>query len=166
MKFKQNEEPEKIEISEKLKEGFIELIQFEIEKLSFIDSAKRYFDKNGLTDESRFFSDTFKSCKVFIRNLINFVSENGVDFPEFTVPATITFTDKKEPFEKLVKFEDGFEKGITALIDIAFEDKNWKIFIYLLRTLDCMDHIACKTLGAIENGGNINSLCKQHFLER
>ena len=65
MKFKQNEESEKVEMSNPLEEGFIDLIQFEITKLNLISSAKCYFYKNGLMDYKKFFKTLYiwKTCK-------------------------------------------------------------------------------------------------------
>ena len=97
MKFKQNEESEKVEMSNPLEEGFIDLIQFEITKLNLISSAKCYFYKNGLMDYKKFFKTLYKNCEEIKHCLVAFVTENGTELPEFKIPEAIVFSNIKEP---------------------------------------------------------------------
>lgn len=166
MKFKQNEESEKVEMSNPLEEGFIDLIQFEITKLNLISSAKCYFYKNGLMDYKKFFKTLYKNCEEIKHCLVTFVTENGTELPEFKIPEAIAFSNTKEPFEKLAKMEDVFEEKLLKLIDIAFENKDWKAFHYLLKKLDTIDHICCRALAAVENNANVLALCEQHITEK
>ena len=53
MTFKQNNEQENVK--DPVKEGLLNLIQFEIDKLSLISSAKHYFYNNGLMTYKKFF---------------------------------------------------------------------------------------------------------------
>lgn len=164
MKFKQNNEPEKVE--NPIKDGFIDLIQFEITKLSLISSAKFYFYQNGLMNYKKFFKHLYKGCEEIKHCLVSFATEIGIELPDFKLPKSIEFSNSKEPFEKLAEMEDEFEDKLNSLIDLAFEDKNWKVFHYLLKKLDTIDHLCCRALAAVENNANVLDLCEQHTLEK
>ena len=166
MKFKQSEEPEKETNS--LQDEFANLIQFEITKLSLITSAKLYFYKEGLMDYKKFFKYLYKSCEEIKHCLTAFAVDNDFKLGAFEIPKLVTFSDIKEPFKQLADMEDEFEDRLNTLINLAVEDKNWKVFHYLLKKLDTIDHICCRALAAIENNANILALipCEQHTTEK
>lgn len=164
MKFKQNNESEKIE--NPIKDGFIDLIQFEINKLNLISSAKVYFYQNGLMNYKKFFKYLHKNCEEIKHCLVSFTNEIGIELPDFKLPKSIEFSNSKEPFEKLAEMEDEFEDKLYRLLDLASEDKNWKVFHYLLKKLDTIDHICCRALAAVENNADVLALCEQHTSEK
>jgi len=170
MKFKQHQEEQNKEqdkISIKLKEGFIDLIQFEIDKLTLISSAKFYFYENGLMSYKKFFKCLYKSCEEIKYCLVSQLKNNGVEIPEFTIPAIVDdFENPTIPFKMLAEMEDQFEEKLNNLINIAFEDKDWKNFHYLLKKLDTIDHICCRALAAVENKADVLALCEQHISEK
>lgn len=174
MKFKTSENeqspgPKKVGMSTELYNKFIDLIQFEIEKLNLINSAQCYFFKEGQMAYKKFFAYIEEQCKKVKSCLILHLSSNMEEIPEFKIPAQIKFEDLKEPFVKLAEMEDSYEEKLNNLIDIAFVDKNWKSFYYLLKKLDTIDHLCCRAVVAIENKCNVLNLlpaCEQHTLEK
>lgn len=169
MTFKANQEESEVKskkMSDKLYKGFVDLIQFEIDKLTFISSAKFYFYTNGLMQYKKFFAELYKSCEEIKCCLINQLRKCDRNIPELIIRTEEPFNDSKKPFEVLAKMEDTFERVLNDLINIAFEDKDWNNFYYLLKKLDKIDHICCRALAAIENGADISMLCEQRISEK
>ncbi len=169
MKFKTNQEEQSNEqgkMSLSLYKGFIDLIQFEIDKLALISSAKFYFCENGLINNKKFFKTLYKSCEEIKHCLIEQLIKNSAAVPEFTIPGIISFDDTVTPFKMLSDMEDTFESKLISLIDIAFGDKDWYNFHYLLKKLDTIDHICCRALAAVKNNADVLTLCEQHTLEK
>ena len=169
MTFKQESEENKSlkNMSKELYDGFIDLIQFEIDKLSLISAAKSYFYMNGMINYKKFLKDIYKGCEKIKCCLIDQLRLNQQDIPEFIIPEVKSnFENKEEPFKVLSNMEDEFEKKLIKLINIAFDDKDWKNFHYLLKKLDTIDHICCRALAAVKNNANILELCEQHTTEK
>jgi len=168
MKFKTDQEEQKQgSMSENLYKGFIDLIQFEIDKLSLISSAKNYFYNNGLMNYKKFFKRLYESCEKIKHCFIGQLMKNNEIVPEFTIPGLVSsFDDVQTPFRMLADMEDTFEEKLRKLIDIAFEDKDWINFHYLLKKLDTIDHICCRALAAVKNKEDVLMLCEQHIMEK
>ncbi len=168
MKFKSNQEDQnkELEISENLKSGFLDLIQFEIDKLTLLNSACYYFYKLGLTDYKKFCKHLLKACEDTKHCLIWQVMKNSILIPELTIPKQVEFADKIEPFKLLASMEETYVEKVTKLIDIAMEDKNWNNFNYLLDKLKAVDYICSRALSAVENNANILALCEPHIMEK
>ena len=168
MKFKQNEQPvEKGGMSKELYDKFIELIQMEVDKLSFISSAKFYFYNTGQMNYKKFFKCLYKNCEELKYCLIGFLINQMEDIPSFTIPKLdIDFKDDIEPFKKMAEYEDTFIEKLNDIITQAYNDKNWQAFHYLLKKLDGIDHICCRALAAVEHGADILQLCEQPSKEK
>lgn len=171
MKFKQNQEDvqeaEKSLMSKELYNGFIDLIQFECNKLALISEAKNYFWNQGLMNYKKFFKGLFKACEEVKCCLIGQLQKRLQEIPEFKIPALDNdFDDPITPFKKLAEMEDEFETKLNDLINQAFEDKDWVNFHYLLKKLDTIDHICCRALAAVENKADVLALCEQHTSEK
>lgn len=173
MKFKTNlqgseeAKEDKQSMPKELYEGFIDLIQFEIDKLSLVSSAKFYFYKNGFMNYKKFFKCIYKSCEELKHCLVSYLENAQQDIPEFKIPELgRDFENEIEPFKMLAKMEDVFEEKLLSLIDIAFDNKDWKSFHYLLKKLDTIDHLCCRALAAIENKQDVLALCEQHTSEK
>lgn len=168
MKFKQNEQPaEKEGMSKELYDKFIELIQMEVDKLSFISSAKLYFYSTGQMNYKKFFKHLHKNCEELKHCLIGFLINQMEDIPSFTIPKLdIDFKDDIEPFKKMAEYEDTFIEKLNDIITQAYNDKNWQAFHYLLKKLDGIDHICCRALAAVEHGADVLQLCEQPSKEK
>mgnify|MGYP002622092401 CR=1 FL=1 len=166
MKFKSqqeepNPEPEKQQMSNELYNGFIDLIQFEYNKLAIISSAKHYFWEQGLSDYKKFFKRLYESCEKTKYCLINQLQKQMLSVPEFRIPALVDdFDNPISPFEKMSELEDEFTIKLQHLITIAFEDKDWTNFHYLLNKIDTIDHLCCRALAAVKNKANVSALCE------
>ena len=156
MKYKTQEpEQEKSGMNKELYDMFIDLIQFEIEKLSFIHSARIYFYHNGYIDYKKFFKHMYKACEATKHCLMNFLIESLEPIPDFTIPAlNLEFRDKFEPFEELQKMEDEYAEKINALALKAFEVKDMHVLAYIINKLNEIKHIACIALEAVKNDQN------------
>lgn len=172
MKFKQVEEEVKSptgKMSKELHSKFIDLIQFEINKLAKVTAAKFYFYENGNIGYKKFFKYLYKSCEEVKGCLIGFLRSQMEEIPEFKIPVIITdFKDSKEPFQIMAELEDEFVEKLNDLINQAFDDKNWMAFHYLLKKLDTIDHLCCRALAAVENQADVSALipCEQHSTEK
>ena len=173
MKFKQQQEEQeevkvnKTKISEELKKSIVDLIQFEIDKLSLVKSAKYYCYYKGLVKYEKYFAGLYNACEKVKDCLIMFLKSKGCDIPEFTIPEIEKdFENITKPFELLAEKEDKYEEMIISLIDIAFSDKDWVTFNYFLKKLDGIDHICCRALEAVKNNGNVLDLCEQRITEK
>ena len=168
MRFKQSEQPvEKEGMSKELYDKFIELIQMEVDKLSFISSAKFYFYNTGQMNYKKFFKHLYKNCEELKHCLIGFLINQMEDIPSFTIPKlNIDFKEDIEPFKKMAEYEDTFVEKLNDIITQAYNDKNWQAFHYLLKKLDGIDHICCRALAAVEHGADILQLCEQPSKEK
>jgi len=172
MKFKQPEEesPKKEGMSKELHDGFVDLIQFEIDKLGMVCSAKYYFYETGQMSYKKFFKYLYKQCEEVKWCMISFLKNSLEEVPQFKIPAIIPdFENAKEPFEKLAEMEDEFVEKLNSLIDIAFSDRNWIAFHYLLKKIDTIDHLCCRALAAVENKADVLDLipkCESHTSEK
>lgn len=156
MKYK-TQEPEEVKngMNKELYDLFIDLIQFEIEKLNFIYSAKIYFYHNGYIDYKKFFKQMYKGCEDSKHCLINFLIESLEPIPGFTIPAmNFEFRDKLEPFEKLREYEDSYVEKVNNIALKAFELKDMHTFAYIINKLNDVKHIACIALEAVKNNQN------------
>lgn len=169
MKFKQNQELEQesqIKMNKDLYEAFIDLIQFEINKIGIIESAKFYFYKNGLMSYKKFFKYLWKNCNDIKMCLISYVMEHMGELPEFTINSIkADFENPIEPFKILASKEDEYCDKLTKMIDLAFENKEWSAFKYLLEKLNKIDHICCRALAAVEHDADVSDLipCESHI---
>lgn len=157
MKYKTQEEPVKIKsgMDKELYDLFIDLIQFEINKLSFISSAKTYFFHNGYLDYKKFFKYMYKGCEKSKHCLINHLIEEMEEIPEFKIPAlNLDFKDAVEPFEVLRELEDSYAEKINAIALKAFELKDMHTLAYILPKISEIKHIACIALEAVKNEQN------------
>lgn len=174
MKFKSNQSEEQNKeqkgMSKELHSAFVDMIQFEIDKLQWVTSAKFYSIDNGLSSYEKFFEYLIKKCAETKDCFIGYLRLNMEEVPDFREAALINdFTNTVEPFKQLAQLEDVYEEKLNNLITIANNDKNWKVFSYLLKKIDCVDHICCRALAAVENKADPNALipsCEQHFLEK
>ena len=156
MKYKTQEpEQEKSGMNSELYNLFVDLIQFEIEKLSFIHSAKVYFYHNGYIDYKKFFKYMYKGCEASKHCLMNFLIESLEPIPDFTIPAmNFEFEDKVEPFEKLREYEDEYTEKISNLALKALELKDMHVLAYAINKVKEIKHIACIALEAVKNDQN------------
>ena len=161
MKFKQEEQnEEKAKISKDLYNGFIDLIQLEVDKITLIESGIQYFEKIGICDCGYFLTRAKDKCCMIKKCLISYLLSKEQDIPEFTIPKFVAeFENKVEPFSLLSKIEDKYEQSLYKLVSIAFEDKDWSSFVYLLDKLREFDHCFCQALAAVKNDGYISGLC-------
>lgn len=175
MKFKeQPQQEQKQEVQEKsggmskaLYDNFVDLIQFEIKKLTLIESAKHYYRIRGNQTYVEFLTGLGKECKKVKCCLIDQLVNNNKEVPEFLIPQMIvSFDDPLTPFKTLAELEDKFEEELTNLINIAFEDKDWKNFYYFMKKQDLLDGICHRALSAIENKADLLKLCEQHTSEK
>lgn len=156
MKYKtQDPEQEKSGMNKELYNLFIDLIQFEIEKLSFIHSAKVYFYHNGYINYKKFFKHMYKGCEASKHCLMNFLIESLEPIPDFSIPAmNLEFKDKIEPFEKLREYEDNYTEKINNIALKAFELKDMRVLAYIINKINEIKHIACIALEAVKNDQN------------
>ena len=157
MKYKTQEGPAEIKsgMDKELYDLFIDLIQFEINKLSFISSAKTYFFHNGYLDYKKFFKYMYKGCEKSKHCLINYLIEEMEEIPEFKIPAlNLDFKNAVEPFEVLRELEDSYAEKINAIALKAFELKDMRTLAYILPKISEIKHIACIALEAVKNEQN------------
>ncbi len=158
MKYKIQDEPkeqEKKGMNKELYDMFIDLIQFEIDKLSFISSAKIYFFQNGYLDYKKFFKAMYEGCEVSKHCLIGFLTKQMEEIPEFKIPAlNPEFENAIEPFEILQKLEDSYAEKINAIGVKALELKDMQILAYVFPKIAEIKHIACIALAAVKNEQN------------
>ena len=173
MKFKTNQEEQNKEVekmSKELYDGFLDLIQFEVDKLTLIESARLYFHKIGLVNYEKFFKGLYKVCKETKNCLIEHLYNNSSkEIPEFVIPQIVSFesfSENTKPFKMLAEMEDTFVEKINNLISISNGDRNWNSFYYLLQKLSKVDHICCRALSAVENKADVLALCEQHISEK
>lgn len=160
MKFKTEQE------SSLLYDALVALIQIEVNKKSLLESGLIYFDKNGFGNYYQFFNKTKAKCDQLYSCLLNYLRDNFKSSPEFVIPTTNTDYDNPiSLFETLAKIEDSFESKLNDAINIAFNDKDWKSFHYLLKKFDNINHICCKALAAVKNNQDLTELCERHFWE-
>ena len=163
MKYKVQNEPkeQKKGMNKELYDMFIDLIQFEIDKLSFISSAKTYFFHNGYLNYKEFFTSMYKGCEKNKHCLLKFLTEQMEEIPEFKIPALETeFENEIEPFEILQKLEDSYAEKINAIGVKALELKDMQILAYIFPKIAEIKHIACIALAAVKNEQNPLDLLK------
>lgn len=164
MKYKIQEEPkeqEKKGMNKELYEMFIDLIQFETDKLSFISSAKLYFFHNGYFGYVKFFDFMYKGCENNKCCLIEFLTKQMEEIPEFKIPALDTeFENETEPFEVLQKLEDSYVEKINAIGVKALELKDMQTLAYVFPKIAEIKHLACVALAAVKNEQNLLDLLK------
>ena len=166
MKFKQQEDTKQEITTNKLFDGLVDLIKFEIDKKVLIYSAIFYFEDNGRNDYKKFFKYVNNMCEDNKNCLIRFTKECFGKIPSMTFgEIKDDFASIIEPFKQLAEMEDTYKQKLNNLIDLAFEEKDWSSFHYLLNKLGEIEYICCKALATIENKGNVLDLCEQHIME-
>lgn len=172
MTFRQYEEPKEEVKSKKdndLYEMFGDLIQFEEDKLALISAAKAYFCKNGLESYKKFFEFLAKTCCETKLCLTKFLITEKEVVPVLHIPeVNLDFEDEIAPFKTVAKMENEFLDRINAMLTKANEDKNWRVFSYLLKKLDCVDGLCTRALAAVNNKSDVLALipCEQHSSEK
>lgn len=158
MKYKTQENPIQEKVQEKkgmdksLYEMFVDLIQFEINKLSFITSAKTYFFQHGFLNYKKFFKAMYCECEELKGCLVGYLIEQMEEVPEFKIPAIDTdFENHLEPFEILRDLEDRYVNTINAIALKALEVKDMHTLAYMLPKIAEVKHIACIALEAVKN---------------
>lgn len=134
--IKDNKENE-VGMDNELHNLIIDLIQFEIEKCTFIKSSKFYFKSIGLTELYKFFNGIYYRCSSLKDSLCNYLIERDEDIPEFNIPKIDTsFESKSEPFEIFIKFEDEYFNKVNKIVERSLEVKDFcsfSFFLYMLR---------------------------------
>lgn len=166
MKFKSQEGVKQETTTNKLFDGLVDLINFEIDKKVLIYSSIFYFENNGRNDYKKFFKYLNNICEDNKNCLIHFTKEHFGKIPSMVFgEIKDDFANILEPFKQLSEMEDTYEQKLNNLINLAFDEKDWSTFHYLLNKLSEMEHICCKALATIENKGNILDLCEQHTMD-
>ena len=153
--MKLKEEVKKEGMNKDLYDLFIDLIQFEINKLSFISSAKFYFYMHGMMNYKKFFKKMYKCCEKSKACFVSYLMNSFENIPEFTIPAlNIEFESPQEIFEKLAELEDKYADKLNKIAETAFSISDMKTLAYILPKINEIDHIACRAMEAVKNEQN------------
>lgn len=165
MKFKTNDPEKKSKMDKDLYDLFIDLIQFEIEKITFIKSASKYFDLNGYQDYDGFFKDIERDCSEFKECICNYLLNRLEILPDFKCPAIdVDFSNAQQVFDLFASLEeDGFEK-LNELAKKALDVLDMGALAYLLKKLSNFSHIACRAKEAVKNNQPVRDLLLKNVM--
>lgn len=169
MKLKEHE-VEKEGMNKELYDLFINMIQLEYNKSSFLKGAKFYCWAHGLQEYANFFKvmmDTCASCKNdFIYHLLGRFEV----IPELKVEAVKTeYESTEEVFTEFVKREEEFVDLIERIVTKSKELDDVNAMAFSLPILNKVDHIACRALAAVKNDKNPFDLvryCCEDYIPR
>ena len=154
MKFKEKPE-EKSGMAKELYDMFIDIIQTEYEKMSFVLSAKFYYYQNGCMNYKKFFSKMLENCGKCKFDFEAFLVNHMEEVPEFTVPEiNLDFDETITPFDKFVEYEEDFVEKLNALAKKALELADVEVLAFVLPMIKCIDHIACRAAECVKNQQN------------
>ena len=161
MRFKQQEKENK-EVSSPLVDSLKKLLQIEIDKITLVEAAMSYFFIHGNSDYAEFFKRLHKLCVACKLDLENHLFVTIAELPEVTIHQIKLddFSSDLKVFELLAAMEDEYVDTLTAIIDIANNDKNWETFSYLIKILDKIDHIGSRAYSAVKANKDVLSLIK------
>lgn len=184
MKFRQYDlqEPEKKEESKVKKDSennsdvnsvydsISDLVQFEIEKMTFIKESILYFDENGYIKYKEFFEYILSLCldtkKKLMEHLLTFFKKS----PEFKIPAIDIedIDDCKKLFEELDDYSNEFIERNSDALKTCVDEQDWFTWKLLMSLFDNCDHVCTKAVVAVTNGEDISKLipCEQHSSEK
>lgn len=149
---------EKVEVEGMNKELYdliIDFLQFEINKLSLLDSAKFYFYQNGLEHYRCFINYVTRCCKETKYAIVEYLVNHMEDVPDMKLPGLdLDFDDKYEPFVKLASMEDNALKKLSDIVEKACEVKDYCTGLFFADFIKHVDHIACRALEAVRNDEN------------
>lgn len=153
------EEPNFEKMNEEMYNLFIDLLKFEFNKISFINSAKFYFHQHGLESYKNFFEQMRNNCCDFKEDLTMHLLNRSADIPEMTIPAmNFDFEDSVDVFKQFAAFEDKAYKKLEAVGIKALEIKDIKSLAFIVGKNNKNDHIACRALEAVRNEQDPNKL--------
>lgn len=167
MKFKEKQE-EKSGMSKELYDMFIDIIQTEYEKMSFVLSAKFYFYHEGCKNYKKFFSKMLENCGKCKFDFEAFLVNHMESVPEFNVPAIdLDFNDITEPFDKFVDYEEEFVEKLNNLAKKALEVADTEVLAFVLPMIKNIDHIACRAAECVKNQQNpLDLICDEGDVSR
>lgn len=158
----ESESKENKGMNKELYDSFIDLIQFEYDKLSFLMSAKIYCYFNGYLEYKHFFSEMLEECKKTKDCITWYLIERMEDIPSFKVEKLdYGFSDVKKIFEDFSKKEDEYLEKLNEIGQLALEAKDLSALQYISEKIKNFKHIGCIATAAVKNEQSIEKLlCK------
>ena len=154
MKLKE-QEVEKEGMNKELYNLFIELVQFEYNKMSFLKGAKFYCWAHGLQNHCNFFKVMCDCCSTFKGKLIWYLLGRFEVIPELKVDAIKTeYESVEDVFTEFVKREEAFVDLLENITLRAKDLNDVSAMAYILPQINNIDHIACRALEAVKNDKN------------
>lgn len=150
MKLKE-QEVEKEGMNKELYDLFIDVIQFEYNKCSFLKGVKFYCWAHGLEDYTRFYKAVIQQCSECKNDFIYHILGRFEIIPEIKIqPLKVEYESAENTFELFAEKEEEFIALLEKLIAKAKEVNDYQAEAFLLPILGKMDHIACRALAAVK----------------
>lgn len=170
MKLKE-QEVEKEGMNKELYDLFIEMIQFEYNKMSFLKGAKIYCWVHGLQDCANFFKEMIGNCSRCKDDFVYYLLTHFEKVPSITIDAIETGYDSaRDAFSEFAKREDDFIELLEKTVKKAKEVTDIEAEAFLLPMVSKIDHIACRALEAVKNDKNpldlVRSYCCENYIPR
>lgn len=151
MKLKE-EKVEKEGMNKELYDLFINLVQLEYNKLTFIKGAKFYCWAHGYESYKKFFEKMYDMCAKCKGELIWYLLGRFEVIPELKLPAIKTeFDSVEEVFTEFARMEDTYCNSLETIAEKAYGISDMNAVAYALPIIKNMDHIACRALEAVKN---------------
>lgn len=167
MKLKE-QSAEKEGMNKELYDLFIEIIQFEYNKMSYLKGAKFYCWAHGLQNHANFFKVMMDSCSKCKNDFVYYLLSHFEKVPAITVDAIETgYESVRDVFSEFAKREDSFIELLKNVTEKAKDVKDIEAEAFLLPMIKHIDHIACRALEAVKNEQNPYDLlmgcCEDHI---
>lgn len=143
---------EKEGMNKELYDLFIEMLQLEYNKSSFLKGAKFYCWSHGLQENTNFFKVMINNCSRCCNDFIYYLLGKFEEIPEIKVEALKTdYESTEEVFTEFVKREEAFVELLERIVTKSKELDDINAMAFTLPMLNKVDHIACRALEAIKN---------------
>lgn len=142
-------------MNKELYNRFLEIIQFEYNKMSFLKGAKFYCWAHGLQSHCNFFKIMKDCCSKCLNDLIYHLLSRFEEVPEFKIKNIRTEYDSIEDlFTAFAKNEDEYVGLLEEATKIAKNVDDIEALALFLPMVKNIDHIACRALEAVKNNKN------------
>lgn len=154
MKLKE-QEVEKRGMNKDLYNLFIEMLQFEYNKTSFLKGAKFYCWAQGLQEYCNFFKVMMDCCEHCKNDFIYYLLSRFETIPEIKINSIkIEYKSIEEVFTAFAEMEETFVDILERIVTKAKELNDVNTMAFTLPMLNKIDHIACRALAAVKNDKN------------
>lgn len=148
-------------MNEELYDLFIEMVQFEYNKLSFLRGAKFYCWAHGLAEYANFFKIMIDECWRCTNDFICHLLGRFEVIPELKIDSIkIEYESAEEVFTEFVKLEETFVDLLERIVTKSKELDDINAMAFTLPIVNKIDHIACRALEAVKNNKNPFDLVK------